>query len=403
MSLSSREKRLGSLQSRLWDEVAAAYPTHSIPETIREGFYRFPRHLFTHRFRTWEEKSFREVTNTSDPSLMDLIYCDRSLVVAGDGAYDAISTSSQPSFILHLLSLLDIKQGHNVLEVGSGTGWLAAIVGHMVGSTGHVTGIEIIPDLAEQSRQDLLASNATNVTIVTGDGGLGVPSAAPYDRIIFTAGSYVIPDFLFAQLKEDGLVLIPLKQKGISDEIFVLRKKGNTLASEGGIQGSFVPLQGKLKQAATDVLSLNALRAQHPFMTRSVSTERLWWGGDDKTTFLDRTVGFRSFLNIADPCYETFNTAAVEEQDHPDNFGFGLWDREINSLVIAQPDSLESYGTPAMRDQFKRLLHEWIDLGMPPASVFDLCVTPEQDESLPVPPRSWRRTRNNLSLVWKLR
>jgi protein-L-isoaspartate(D-aspartate) O-methyltransferase len=232
-----------SRQRRLLDTAIAEYPDKPIPIALQKAFLACPRHRFLGPFRSWGESDVKDRDRGITPDLLDRIYTDTSLVLFGETDEEVVSTNSQPSYVLHLLSLLDLARGQNLLEIGSGSGWLAAMMAHVVGPTGRVTGVEIIEPLALRSRIALKNSRTRNVEIVSGDGCNGHSANAPYDRVIFSASVDEPPRFLLNQLRSGGLALVPLRtSKGTLDIIFLLKKKGNSFQIMHSLQGMFVPL-----------------------------------------------------------------------------------------------------------------------------------------------------------------
>jgi len=120
-------------------------------------------------------------------------------------------TCSQPRTVADMLELLDVAPGHRVLDVGSGSGWTAALLGHLVGPTGQVIGVELVDELANSAADNVARAGAHNVRVhrVTGD-ELGRPDDAPFDRILVSAGSDDLPDDLVAQLAPGGVMVIPV-------------------------------------------------------------------------------------------------------------------------------------------------------------------------------------------------
>jgi len=120
-------------------------------------------------------------------------------------------TNSQPRTVSAMLRLLDVRPGHRVLDVGSGSGWTTALLAHLTGPTGEVVGVELEPEL--------VAFGAANLA-VTGQGWasireaepdvLGLPSLAPWDRILVSAEPRSLPEALVDQLAEDGVMVIPV-------------------------------------------------------------------------------------------------------------------------------------------------------------------------------------------------
>jgi len=119
-------------------------------------------------------------------------------------------TISQPSTIAIMLEMLEIKKGMKILEVGSGSGYVVALLSELVGEEGFVYGIELEKELIEKSGENLSAQGSMNNKIVKGDGSKGFPSKAPYDRILISAAAPFIPKPLFDQINEKGIIVAPV-------------------------------------------------------------------------------------------------------------------------------------------------------------------------------------------------
>ncbi|MFI2077868.1 MULTISPECIES: methyltransferase domain-containing protein [Streptomyces] len=120
---------------------------------------------------------------------------------------DMTSSSSVPSLVMSMLADLQVQPGHKVLEIGTGTGWNAALLAHRAGP-GRVTTIEVDPTVAETARHALQQAGIA-VTVIRGDGLHGYPAAAPYDRLIATCGLRTVPYAWVEQMRPDGVLLIP--------------------------------------------------------------------------------------------------------------------------------------------------------------------------------------------------
>lgn len=150
---------------------------------------------------------------------------------------------------LHMVAVMTEKlqtmPGHRVLEVGTGSGYQAAVLGEIVGGRGHVWTIEKIPELAEYALANLRRTGYVDrVTVVVGDGSEGFQPAAPYDGIIVTAAAPDVPKPLIRQLKEGGRLVIPVGNRWIQTLKIVIRE-GNELRIEDILPCVFVPLIGK--------------------------------------------------------------------------------------------------------------------------------------------------------------
>ncbi len=163
-------------------------------------------------------------------------------------------TASAPHMVSIMNEALQLEVGHKVLEVGAGCGWHAATIAEIVApggapssERGHVYTVEIVQELADFARKNTLkAGYGDRVTITCGDGSLGLPEKAPYDRIIVTAAAPDIPKPLLEQLKSNGIILIPVGNASLFQNLIRITKMdGDNVKQEnlGGV--AFVPLTGR--------------------------------------------------------------------------------------------------------------------------------------------------------------
>jgi protein-L-isoaspartate(D-aspartate) O-methyltransferase len=228
---------------KMLDAVFQGFGVACLPERLRAAVLAVPRHGFVHRFRAGDGQ-LRDFCAAPEHCL-HLVYSDRVLAHVDARGRILPSTNSQPSFVLWLVHLLDVQPGQKILEIGSGSGWLTGIMAYLAGPAGHVTGIEIIETLAAQSRADLAACGLGNVTILAQDGALGCAAAAPFDRVIITAGVWDLPKILFEQMAPEGLLLVPVELAGSSAcQVTLLRHEGDHFVELQGMRGWFVPLTG---------------------------------------------------------------------------------------------------------------------------------------------------------------
>lgn len=169
--------------------------------------------------------------------LKGLAYVDRPFEI-GNG-----QTISAPHMVAIMVEALDIHIGQKILEIGSGSGYHAAIVSMLVGEHSKVYSVERIHDLAELARRNIHKVGISNTTIVDGDGSLGLPEHAPYDRIYVTCASPSIIQPLLDQLVDGGKLLIPVGR--LYCELILVEKNGDLVKKTelGGC--AFVPLLGK--------------------------------------------------------------------------------------------------------------------------------------------------------------
>jgi len=155
-------------------------------------------------------------------------------------------TISAPSIVAHMTELLDPKPGDKVLEIGTGSGYQAAILAEIVTPGGHVWSIERIPELAEFARRNLERTGyADRVTVIVGDGSLGYEPAAPYDRVIVTAAAPKIPEPLVKQLKPGGRLVAPIGSLPFQVLIVLDKALDGTISVRRDLEVVFVPLIGE--------------------------------------------------------------------------------------------------------------------------------------------------------------
>jgi protein-L-isoaspartate(D-aspartate) O-methyltransferase len=147
--------------------------------------------------------------------------------------------TTQPSLVARMVEALELSGDQRVLEIGTGLGYQAAILGRLARE---VYTLERWRDLAAQARANLKAAGCENVVVHTGDGTLGLPAHAPYDAIVVAAAAPVVPPALVDQLREGGRLVQPMGPGG-NEIVAKFRKRGGRLAREASVVGArFVPL-----------------------------------------------------------------------------------------------------------------------------------------------------------------
>ncbi|MDD5109878.1 MAG: protein-L-isoaspartate(D-aspartate) O-methyltransferase [Patescibacteria group bacterium] len=148
-------------------------------------------------------------------------------------------TISQPLTVAFMLELLDPQPGQKVLDVGSGSGWTAALLAQLVGAKGHVYAVELIASLHAFGQRNVAKYPFRNITMLCGDGTQGLPEHAPYDRIQVAAAAREIPKPLLDQLAVGGRMIIPTQKDDLRLVVRESEKKYTTKIFSGFL---FVPL-----------------------------------------------------------------------------------------------------------------------------------------------------------------
>jgi protein-L-isoaspartate(D-aspartate) O-methyltransferase len=199
---------------RMVDEQLRARDIRSA--RVLDAMLRVPRHLFV-----------------PEPQRTQA-YSDSPLPIGHE------QTISQPYIVAFMTQALDVAPEHRVLEVGTGSGYQAAILGALAKD---VYSIEIVAPLAERARETLSALGYRNIQVRTGNGYLGWPEHAPYDRIMVTAAPDEVPPALLQQLKLGGLIVIPVGT--VTQELRILRRTVTGTEMLGTLPVRFVPMTNK--------------------------------------------------------------------------------------------------------------------------------------------------------------
>jgi len=189
------------------------------PEHVVRAFAAVPRELFV------------------PPEYREYAYDDTALPTKNG------QTISQPSVIAEMLTKADLRPGLRVLEVGTGSGYTAALTYEITRAP--VVSIEYDPELCAEARERLSALGYKEITAICGDGGAGYPPSAPYDRIIVHAAVPRIPEPLVEQLVEGGVVVAPVGSRYEQTLEKYVKKEGELVLEQRGSPVVFVPLRGR--------------------------------------------------------------------------------------------------------------------------------------------------------------
>ncbi len=212
-----------NLRNRMVDHIEVAGHLHS--GRVEQAMRTLPRHLFV-----------------PDADVEDA-YANRHVTIKSGRNGRPVSCASQPTIVAMMLGQLDARPGERVLEIGAGTGYNAALLAELVSETGQVTTIDIDPEVAAHARQTLDATGYGRVRVITGDGALGAPDRAPYDRIIVTVGAWDLPPAWQDQLAPGGRLVVPLRWRGQARSVAFTREQGVLRASDSQLCG-FIPMLG---------------------------------------------------------------------------------------------------------------------------------------------------------------
>jgi protein-L-isoaspartate(D-aspartate) O-methyltransferase len=216
------------LNQLMIDAIAAARPVGTSDPRVLAAIRAVPRHAFV-----------------PGADLADAYNPDLAVITKRGPAGTALSCASVPYLVAAMLEQLDVHDGHRVFEGGAGTGWNAALLATLAGPGGHVSTIDIDPEITAQAAASLGRAGFPGVHVATGDAGLGVPGNAPYDRAIITIGSLDIPPAWFGQLKPGGRLVVPLRWRGQTQSVALVLGEDGLLRSDSVFLCGFVPMIGQ--------------------------------------------------------------------------------------------------------------------------------------------------------------
>jgi protein-L-isoaspartate(D-aspartate) O-methyltransferase len=216
------------LNQLMIDAITAARPVGTSDPRVLDAIRAVPRHAFV-----------------PGASLADAYNPDLAVITKRGPAGAALSCASVPYLVAAMLEQLDVHDGHRVFEGGAGTGWNAALLATLAGPGGHVSTIDIDPEITAEAAASLEQAGFPGVHVATGDAGLGVPENAPYDRAVITIGSLDIPPAWFGQLRPGGRLVVPLRWRGQTQSVALVLGEDGLLRSDSVFLCGFVPMIGQ--------------------------------------------------------------------------------------------------------------------------------------------------------------
>ena len=335
---------------------------------VRDAFLSVPRELF-----------LRELAERDG---LDAVHRNELVVTKTDATGFPLSSSSEPQVMAAMLERLDLHEGMRVLEIGTGTGYNAALMKAIVGRRGRIVTVELDREVAQKARAALRAA-AYPVRVVCADGHLGFAAAAPYDRIVLTAGSATITREWLDQLVEGGLLELPLRMKAVGPQaIATFRRTGRRLESVSVVPGQFMHLR----------------RSDAP-TTRAPSLPVKQVLGNGESSFvhlsgksLERlsTAGWRRLLALGEPRtrpvgvrFPAWSLALYLALEIPESLlvtrwedlAVGVLDPAGRGIAFVEgrwqgghrptPLRILAYGDPAAEERLDAVLREWSERGRP--------------------------------------
>ena len=332
--------------------------------SVERAFRSVPRHLF--------------VPETG----VTAAYSDRPVPLRWEGGRLA-SSSSQPTMMAIMLEQLSLEPGMRVLEVGTGSGYNAAILSDLTGPDGHVVSVDIDCSLVEKARRHLKAAGFEAVEVACSDGSLGYSQGAPYDRIIVTADARDVSPHWVEQLTDRGVLVAPLWFRGSSLSV-ALEKRAAGLWGLSASPCTFIPLRwardrtegfypvpGQGGQAPTLSIGLD-----WPDQVDLAKLGALLGSGKPECRDIGRSLDgefyrqdFNSGLYLSLTTHpRAFALIPVGEGGPLQSPGYGVFDADLGSAAVLNdrfPKQAMVFGNGPAYPELLELLDQWDALGHP--------------------------------------
>ncbi|NUP99687.1 MAG: protein-L-isoaspartate O-methyltransferase [Armatimonadetes bacterium] len=336
---------------------------HAAPESVLKWFRAIPRHRFLETVYLPERgtgtprEAVHIAPETNDPALLESIYADSALSIQLCGGI-CTSSTSQPSLMAQMMSDAELGPGKRVLEIGTASGWNAALMSGVVGPDGEVVSVEVDRLLATAARQRLAAEGVERVRVVEGDGYYGAPGYGPFDAVVVTVACPGVPRAWLEQMAEDGKLITPFALPDGSAPMLRLVRQRGSCSGRFVRQSWFVSVRGGPWENWPEPLSEQA-PALATLRRLPERRRALPWGKVGDGRQLHEALGL--FLLLHEP----ERTITIREGDGRPGIRYALRVTNPDGLAVIGDHELACYGDPAADARLQELLEAWIEGGSP--------------------------------------
>jgi protein-L-isoaspartate(D-aspartate) O-methyltransferase len=359
---------------------------------LEEAFNSIPRHIFIDQFyrRDGTTNSLFNYQLIQAPpqqdaaSWLEAVYADDALITAISEVGIPTSSSSAPDVMTLMLEALDVHAGLRVLEIGTGTGYNAALLAHIVGDPHLVFSVEIDPGLAQQAQQRIDRVVGSGAAVHTGNGLEGYAQAAPFDRIIATGRCRGIPHSWLEQLSEGGILVMNLEGNLGAGSLLQIQKVSTKGAAHGRFLGysSFMELRASIEVPPPAIPGRLFGFSGRPViakisLSQATFDPALLWETD-----------FAFLLQLEFPC--AYISSIQKQASDPPTLC--LIDEQSQTMVMFCPpeqDSdrvIEIKGEPQTWEKLYRAYQYWIDLERPTISDYVIDIDESGKQSVTLTP-----------------
>lgn len=326
-------------------------------ESVAVAFETIPRHLFLPQV---------------DPGLA---YRDQAIPLKTGSAGETLSSATQPAMMAIMLSQLDLRPGHNALEIGAASGYNAALIQHIVGDEGRVTSLEIDRDLVDGAQKSLFRAGISQVLLVNRDGVSGFEPRAQYDRIVATAGVWDVPAQWLRQLRDAGKLVVPIWLDGVQVSAVFRKQADGSWISRDNHPCAFVYLQGlaagplvrkRVGGASLEVLADEVDKIDSAALHLLMSDEREIQRLGANLSAEDFWHGLQLYVMLHEPDGFVFAVYAIPDGETAYGMqGNGILLFTPTSVAVAPYDAggaVHSFGSSDAFMMLRALMTEWLAL-----------------------------------------
>lgn len=325
---------------------------------LRDALLEVPRHIFVRRDPA-----------TLESEWLQKVYSDIALP---HGALPAqISTDSTPSFMVGLLQRVGIQPGDTVVELGSGGGFLAALVARLVGEHGQVIGVERVPSLARRARRALRSMGLRHASVIEGDAGSLDWKGLRANVCLITASVWDLPKGIFDLVDVGGTLLVPLAMRGPGELATVLKRRPDGFFSTWSTPARFVAFVGRERPAPMQWGEF----AQNVVKTGVV---RRWALPQEARRF--RFLAYLSrvepaFVMVLDQAEKSGRLTPAKRFEQNVTADPGCYVPQRSTLAIWRQGELRAFGTPEAAEMYVEYFDTYSGLEPRVRDVFQLAIT----------------------------
>ncbi len=383
---------------QLVDELEREGAIHS--SSVEEAFKSIPRHLFIHQLPPYLTPTDQGWTpfDPSQPSeeALDQIYQTNTAIQLKPAGPPA--SSSAPNIMTIMLEALEMSHKMTVLEIGTGSGYNAALLAHLIGHPKGVYTVDNQPEVSQQAEINLNRALMQGINLICADGGNGYPPNAPYNRIIATTSVYDIPPAWVDQLADGGIMVVPVWMAPGQMPIAKFVKQDNILSGSFITEAGFMAMHGAFGYEELGCI----LRAKENAALAQVLEQPVTAAIDFPLVFEDKADQFRQCMafNVYVNLIESRATGLQAAKWS----SLALWDKGASSLVAAWYPNWELgvYGNRLMYNRLLNLLDQWEILGAPEIPLYQIRIYPKGEHCYSQEPTLFNQCRSWHQWEWCL-